>query len=573
MTTGLASPPDAGDAGDAGDGDRTEGPRGPLDDQFEVLIKRRFDELVKRYPVFATFLGVHSEDGRLSDSSREATEHSIVDDRHFLADLDLLDPEGLSPRMRFDRELAIHGTRRGLFDLEEHRLWERRASAMDEIGDGLFLLFARDFAPLQERLSSMTSRLEAAPELMRQHRERVGHRRVRLWDEIEIRTAASMPGFFDEITAAAADAWGIDSPEQARLLQASEEAKAAVAVYTAWLRDTLDQGDDDFALGRERYDRLVELREFDGLTSDEILTIGEQQLAAHKAARAEVARSIDADATEAEVLARVKADHPADFDAALEAYRESMARARQHVIDRDLATLPEGENLAVVPTPPYLRNVLPFAAYFAPARFDPDSGGMYLVTPSVDGEPRAMLEHNRASISNTSIHEAYPGHHVQLATAMRHPSLARLLVDAPEFVEGWGMYSEQMMREQGFDDSPEHLLILHTDAIWRAARIILDVRMHRGDIDVPEAIDLLVEHTGFERANATAEVHRYTSTPTYQVSYLLGKVMLLRLREDEQRRLGDRFSLKAFHDAMLYAGSLPISYQRRVLAGEGSNGR
>jgi uncharacterized protein (DUF885 family) len=558
---------------DPSDADRTGGPRGPLDEEFQELVQHRCNRLMERYPILATFLGVHSEDGRLSDGSRAATESAIVEDRQFLADLDLLDPAGLGPALRFDRELAIHGTRRGLFDLEEHRLWERRPSAMEEVGDGLFLLFARDFAPLRDRLLSMTSRLEAAPRLIHQQRERIGPRRVRLWDETELRTASAMPALFDEITAAAADTWGIDAPEQSRLLKASEEAKTAVDEYTEWLRQTLDQGGDDFALGRERYDRLVALREFDGLTSDEILTIGEEQLAANKAAREAVARKIDPHASEADVLTRVKADHPVDFEAALAAYRDSMARARQHVIDRDLATLPEGENLAVVPTPPYLRNVLPFAAYFAPAKFDADSGGIYVVTPSVDGDPRAMLEHNRASISNTSIHEAYPGHHVQLSAAMRHPSLARLLVDAPEFIEGWGMYSEQMMREQGFDDTPDHMLILYTDAIWRAARIILDVRMHRGDIGVPEAIDFLVEHTGFERPQATAEVHRYTYTPTYQVSYLLGKVMLLRLREDEQRRLGERFSLKAFHDAMLYAGSLPISYQRRVLAGEGSNGR
>jgi uncharacterized protein (DUF885 family) len=156
---------------------------------------------------------------------------------------------------------------------------------------------------------------------------------------------------------------------------------------------------------------------------------------------------------------------------------------------------------------------------------------------------------------------------------MTHPSLARVLVDAPEFVEGWGMYSEQLMREEGFDDSPEHLLVMYTDAIWRACRIILDVKLHRGEIGVPEAIDFLVEQTGFERPNATAEVNRYTYTPTYQVSYLLGKVMLLRLREDEQRRLGSEFSLKRFHDSMLYAGSLPITYQRRVLAGEGTGRR
>jgi uncharacterized protein (DUF885 family) len=183
-----------------------------------------------------------------------------------------------------------------------------------------------------------------------------------------------------------------------------------------------------------------------------------------------------------------------------------------------------------------------------------------------------MREHNYSSISNTSIHEAYPGHHLQLSVASKHPSLTRLAADAPEFVEGWGMYSEQMMREQGFDDAPNFRLNVHTDAIWRACRIILDVRMHRGEIGVDEAIRWMVEQTSFEEPNARAEVHRYTYTPTYQLSYLLGKVLLLQLRADEQRRLGPAFRLRDFHDALLCAGSLPISFHRRLLEGTAGRG-
>jgi uncharacterized protein (DUF885 family) len=177
-----------------------------------------------------------------------------------------------------------------------------------------------------------------------------------------------------------------------------------------------------------------------------------------------------------------------------------------------------------------------------------------------------MREHNFSSISNTSIHEAYPGHHLQLSVANSHPSMTRILTDAPEFTEGWGMYSEQMMREQGFDAAANFRLNLHTDAIWRACRIILDVRMHRGEIGVEEAIRFLVEQTSFEEANARAEVRRYTYTPTYQLSYLLGKVLLLGLRADEQKRLGDAFSLRDFHDTLLRNGSLPISFHRRILS-------
>jgi uncharacterized protein (DUF885 family) len=227
--------------------------------------------------------------------------------------------------------------------------------------------------------------------------------------------------------------------------------------------------------------------------------------------------------------------------------------------------VPPDERIAVVETPEYLRSLLPFAAYFDPPKFDPNPSGIYVVTPSVGNNPRAMREHNYSSISNTSLHEAYPGHHLQLSVAGKHPSLTRLTTDAPEFVEGWGMYSEQMMREQGFDDAPNFRLNMHTDAIWRACRIVLDVRMHRGEIGVDEAVRWMVEQTSFEEPNARAEVHRYTYTPTYQLSYLLGKVLLLQLRSDEQARLGSAFRLRDFHDALLRAGSLPISFQRRLM--------
>jgi uncharacterized protein (DUF885 family) len=386
---------------------------------------------------------------------------------------------------------------------------------------------------------------------------------VRLWNELELETGEFLPVLFDD--AIEAGRGTLDEAAQARLESAAATAKAAIAEYATWLREQLSRSVDDFALGAEHYDELIALRAFDGLTTDEILGIGEQLLSEMHAARTAAAAEIDPDATEAEVLDRVKSDQPPDFAGAMAAYRDAMMRARQYVIDHDIATVPAQDRIEIIETPQFLRNVIPFAAYFQPPKFEPDPAGIYIVTPSVDGSPRAMREHNYGSISNTSIHEAYPGHHLQLLCANSHPSLVRILVDAPEFVEGWGMYSEQMMREQGFDDGPVFRFTMYTDAIWRACRIVLDIRLHRGEISVDDAIDFLVEHTGFERPQAQAEVHRYTYTPTYQLSYLLGKTLLLRLREDERRRLGADFSLQRFHDQLLYAGSLPISFHRRLL--------
>jgi uncharacterized protein (DUF885 family) len=538
--------------------------RGPLDDAFYDLVEDRFVRLVRDNPVFATAIGLHDDDDVLGDGSRDQVLAELADERAHLTRIEAIDPAGLSTTARFERDLEIHNLRRTIFDTDVLRTWERRSFAVDHVGDSLFLLFARDHAPVAERLSAIAGRLEAVGTYLEEAKTRVVGPQVRRWQQIEIDSAGDLPVFLDELVSAGAGV--LEPADQRRLERATQTAKIAIDLYGTWLEGTLADGTDDWAIGRERHDAMVGLRAFDGLDSDAILALGWERLHEELAGRTAAAHEIDPDADEATVIDRVKSDQPQTFDDALEAYRVSMLRSRQHLIDHDLVTVPADERIDVIATPEYLRKILPFAAYFEPAAFDPDPKGIYVVTPSVDGDPDAMREHNYASISNTSIHEAYPGHHLQLDTARRHPSLTRLLADAPEFVEGWGMYSELMMREHGFDADPRFRLIMHTDAIWRACRIILDVRMHRGEVSVDEATDFIVEHTNFERPNAHAEAQWYTYRPTYPLSYLLGRTLLLGLRADEQRRLGDAFSIKAFHDTLLQNGSIPISFQRRLLA-------
>ncbi len=542
--------------------------RGPLDDRFYDLVEERVRRLVRDNPVLATAIGIHDHDDELGDGGRETLLAEVAADRAYLAQIEALDELGLSRAARFERDLEIHNVRRAIFDTDDLRIWERRSLALDTVGDGLFLLFARDHAPIAERLVAITGRLEAVPRHLEDARTRAAVPQVRLWQTLEIEAAGEMPALFDELVAAGGQ--GTIAPaHQRRLARAAEAAKIAVDLYATWLETTIPDGTDTWAIGRERHDALVGLRAFDGLTADEILELGHHKLAEEHEARTAAAREVDPEASEAEVIDRIKSDHPATFDAARDAYGDAMRRARAHLIERDLVSVPDDERIDVIETPEYLRNVVPFAAYFSPAPFDPNPKGIYVVTPSVHGDANAMREHNLASISNTSVHEAYPGHHLQLDVARRHPSLSRLMADAPEFTEGWGMYSELMMREHGFDDDARFRVMLHTDAIWRACRIILDIRLHRGELTVDEGIDFLVEHTSFERANARSEVQWYTYRPTYPLSYLLGRTLLLELRADEQRSLGEAFSLKSFHDTLLRNGSLPISFHRRLLAGEG----
>lgn len=534
-----------------------------------ALIRSRFDTWVQTWPGHATRFGLHQHDGRLPDLSRAAKEADIAAERGFVRQLEGVAPETLSPPLAFERELALHSARLRLFSDEVVRGWERTSHATDEIGTAIFLLLARDFAPLEERLVSMTQRVEGIPTALEQVRDRLGSEPVRLWLEQEQSSARELPTLLAEIVAEAGTVWPEGNAKLVRLHEAANAAEDALADYAAWIDGCLEGAGGRTALGGPELDRLVELRVLEGLITDDILAIGYEQLEAEHETRQAAGRLIDPSLSETEVVARVKADGPADFEAALVAYREAMLRARGFIAEHDLATLPADDVLEVLPTPRHMRNMLPLAAYFDPAAFDRPIRGTYVVTPSVDDDPAAMREHNWSAIVNTSVHEAYPGHHLQLSAALATPTPARLMLEATEFIEGWGMYCEQMMLEQGFEDTPARRVTVATDAIWRAVRIILDIRLHRGEMSVDEAVDFLVEHTGFERPVARAEVQRYTTDPGYNLSYLLGKVLLLRLRTDERARLGPDFSLKAFHDALLYSGSLPVSYHRRLLAGEG----
>jgi uncharacterized protein (DUF885 family) len=537
-----------------------------IDARFDRTIDRWFRDQLAMRPESATFLGIHDHDGELSSGGRDAIDEEVAFFRRTIDELTALDPAELSGDRALDRDLAIHQARLGLFWQTEYRPWAGSSGGAEHIGEALFPLFTRDFAPLAERLQSIVERLDAAPRLLLETRERVTDP-VKLWTEIDIESTEQMPGFLDTILAAARTDAGDDALAD-RVAASVSVAKGALEEHAAWLRtNVLPRASADWKAGPERFEEMVRLRELEA-DGDQILAVGEELLVSEKAARNALAAEIDPSASLEGVADIVKDDHPATFVEALAEYRDSMDRARSFVVQRGLATPPDEDHLNVIETPSFIRHLIPFAAYYDPAKFDPSPVGTYIVTPP--SAPEMMREHNRASISNTSVHEAYPGHHLQLSAAITNPSLVRLFSGAPEFSEGWAFYCERMMKEHGFDDTPKGWYIVHTDAIWRATRIILDVKLHRGLIGFEDAVDRLVAETGFERPAALAEVKRYTSTPTYQLSYLFGRHMIERLKADVQAREGSGFELRRFHDTLIYGGTMPVSYARRLFE---SNGR
>jgi uncharacterized protein (DUF885 family) len=535
-------------------------PPSEADARFDRTIDRWFRDQLSMRPEVGTFFGIHDRDAELGVGGRAAIDEEVAFFRRTIDELGAIDADELSPERALDRDLAIHQSRLGLFWQTEYRPWSGSSEGASDIGEALFPLFTRDFAPLRDRLESIAGRLEAAPRYLHASRDRVTDP-VRLWTEIDLQSTEMLPAFLDTILAAGGAEVG-DEALDARLASAADAAKAALAEHASWLReDVLPRATADWAAGPERFEEMVRLRELEA-GGDEILAVGEELLASEKAARDELASRIDPTASLDEVMDQVKDDHAATFAEALEEYRASMGRARAFVVERGIATPPAEDHLNVIETPSFIRHLIPFAAYYDPAKFDPSPVGTYIVTPP--SSPEMMREHNRSSIGNTSVHEAYPGHHLQLSAAITNPSLVRLFSQAPEFAEGWAFYCERMMKEAGFDDTPTGWYVVHTDAIWRAARIILDVQLHRGLIGFDDAVDRLAAETGFERPAALAEVKRYTSTPTYQLSYLFGRHMIEKLKADVAAREGARFDLRRFHDTLIYGGTMPVSYARRL---------
>jgi len=530
------------------------------DARFDRTIDRWFRDQLAMRPEVATFFGLHDHDGDLSSGGRDAVDEEIAFYRRTIDELSAIDPSELTAERALDRDLAIHQARLGLYWQSEYRTWAGSSEAASHIGESIFPLFTRDFAPLADRLTSIVSRLESAPRYVAETHERVTEP-VRLWTEIDLKSTEMLPGFLDTVLAAARSE-AVDDAITTRLTAAVEDAKAALAEHAAWLRDdVLPRASADWKAGPERFEEMVRLRELEA-DGDEILAVGEELLVTEKAAREALLAEIEPGASAEEVADIVKDDHAATFAESLEEYRQSMNAARAFVVEHGLATPPAEDHLNVIETPSFIRHLIPFAAYYDPAKFDPSPVGTYIVTPP--SSPEMMREHNRSSISNTSVHEAYPGHHLQLSAAITNPSLVRLFSGAPEFAEGWAFYCERMMKEAGFDDTPKGWYIVHTDAIWRATRIILDVQLHRGLIGFDEAVDRLVAETGFERPAALAEVKRYTSTPTYQLSYLFGRHMIEKLKAEVQAREGRAFEIRRFHDTLMYGGTMPVSYARRL---------
>lgn len=530
------------------------------DEEFKAFEEELFETLMERNPHLATFIGIHRYDHLLPDGSLE----KHMGDMKFMEEaferLKDFDPKKLSPENRYYREVGMHAMELMLFQEKELGYWKKNPAVPDVIGGSLFPLLKRDFAPLEERLESIRKRIECVPEFVESSKSSLVEPK-RLWVEMAMESVQQLPMLF-KLIMMIAHGLGVGQEKLEELNAAVQKADEALEGYGEWLESKLEEADDDYVLGEELFDQLIEKRGL-GYTTEEILELGERYFRETVENMKKYAGEIEPKKDVWEVLDQITSEHPSNIEEALGWYKKGLEEAKEFITEKDLCTIPENEEIEVTETPEYMRHLIPFAAYMGPAKFDEVKKGIYLVTPPPTDDGWKKMSY--WDVRNTTVHEGYPGHHLQISCATTVDDYMIMFSSAIETIEGWAHYCEEMMKEHGFDDTPEARLIQNRDVLWRAARIIVDVKLSTGKMSFDEAVDFLVDKVKLQRPNAVAEVRRYTQNPAYQLSYLLGKHMLLELRDEIKKKMGTDYSEKFFHDTILYAGSVPMKYLRQRL--------
>ena len=353
-----------------------------------------------------------------------------------------------------------------------------------------------------------------------------------------------------------------------RLYGELEKAAHALDEFAHFLEHEIgNRAQGNFACGRSYYEAKLTYQHGLDVGAKELNAFGQKLYDSVWDELQRVTIELQGHADVNELMRKIQRDHKV-IKPLLDVYKNEMQSAHGFVKQHELVTLPKKTFLHVVETPKFLQNQIPFAAYVDPMPTDSAQTGYYYVTPPQDEDSRG--EHNLVSIRHTCVHEAWPGHHLQFVTANLQPqasSLPRLLNSSATMYEGWALYSEQLMSEQGFLDQPESRFILLKDRLWRALRVKLDVALHVEGVSLTTAAQEMCDKLAFSHAQAMGDLSWYTQSPTVPMGYATGWALINETRE--RLRAGQQgFSLKSFHDQLLSAGSIGLPWVVRRQFGE-----
>jgi uncharacterized protein (DUF885 family) len=566
---------------------------------FNYLADQFFSEVYFKFsPTAGTAAGLHQYDAKLEDYSAAGVAAEVAALHEFEKKLEAIDPAALDAPAAADREILLNNVRSELLTLEVIRGWEKNP---DEYSSGItnsaFVIMERPYASADTRLRALVEREKLMPQALEEARKNLKNP-PRIFTEIAMQQIDGDVSFFENDVPSAflsgADGAEVakDAATKAEFAKTNAAVIAALKSYGAWMKaDLLPRSNGDFRLGPDAFEKKLDYDEMVDLPLSRLLEIAMDDLHKNQAEFARVAKEIDPTKTPDEELKELQGMYPPP-DQLLATFHKTFDSLTSFIRANHIITIPSDVQPTLEETPPFMRATT-FASMDPPGPFETHSKKAYfnVTLPEKGWTPEHIAGHmaqfNVGTIVSTSVHEAFPGHYVQFLWMPQFPSTIRKVLGANTNIEGWAHYCEQMMLDQGYAAAPAgasadevrkaKLIRLGQlmDALLRDARFVNSIKLHTGEGEpaakwtLEQAEDFFVKQGYQTREIADVETKRGTADATY-LYYTLGKLEIMKLREDYKKKMGAAFNLQTFHDDFMRQGFAPIKVIRKAMLGDGS---
>jgi uncharacterized protein (DUF885 family) len=555
------------------------------DAQFVQLADHYFNDFYFKFnPSSGTAAGFHQYDNQLEDYSKASLQRQTAMLKSLKQQFERVDPTRLSPETAVDRDLVLNDINARLLAIENIRQWEKNPDVYSSgITGSIFVIMARTFAPPEQRLQSVIAREKQVPAVFTAARQNLKDVPP-VYVDVALEQIPGLISFFQKDVPEAFKT--VTDPALLKEFQTTnQQVMNSLKQYGDFLsKEIKPKAKGDFRIGADNFRKKLLYDEAVDLSLDQLLQTGMANLRQNQQAFKETASKIDPNKTPQQILEELEKDHPAP-DKLLQTFRDTLGGLRDYLEQKHIVRVPSQVLPIVQETPPFAR-ALTFASMDTPGPYEKVAKEAFfnVTLPESTWSQQQVEEHmagfNRGTVISTAVHEVYPGHYTQFLWVPSAPSKVRKLLGCSSNAEGWAHYSEQMMLDEGYgrtagtdQDHDTAFLKLRLgqlqDALLRNARYIVGIQMHTGKMTFDEGVAFFEKEGYQSHANSVRETRRGTSDPTY-LYYTLGKLEILKLRDDYKNKMGDKFALENFHDEFLKQGFPPVKYVRRLMLGSDS---
>ena len=524
--------------------------------KFDEIVTRGIEEFFKCNPRIAVKLGKEEYEKVVESGTKEHMEETLKFFSEWIDELKQLDGENLNFENQISLKAMGYFHNINMFMHEAFPLWKKEPNGLAYFQEISYLLFQRK-GPITSVAEAIITHLTNLPKYLEEFQSRFDESPIPIvWRDLALEQVQTIPKFLQILAEAFSKTSGVPEFLKNKLLKNFKETESVIHTHIEWIKSLpVDSEEFAWALGPEKFDKLLSLRRLPW-DRNTLLKKGNKVFSSAFKKLKQLAKEFYPGKTLSEAIEEFyKEDQVPSFQKVLEYAQSEAKRAKEFIKSHNLATFPK-EKLVIIETPPHLIPIIPSAAYDETPYFKGEQPGIFMITPS------EIERYSYTMISNWMIHEAYPGHHLDFVCNNKYAPLIRLLggfTSQPyETVEGWALYCEDMMLQQGFNKDPIKTQLLFSGLqVMRAMTIILDIQMHCKQRTVAEAIKMLIDILQSEEIVAKAQILGNTLTPVYPLSYLVGKLLIEDLRLEVEEKMGSKFSLKFFHDTILRSGDLP----------------